>query len=591
MGRGAAAGAVLVALVALGAAPAAGAELSAVLQFMGKSECHFTNGTEKVRFVERHIYNRLQYAMFDSDVGEYVGFTPFGEKQARYWNSNPEIMEYKRGQVDNYCRHNYRVFAPFSVERRGERGAELSLVPSSSQPGPGRLPLLRAGFLPCPDPGEVVPGPAGALGARGGHRGGPQRGTGATSCWCCWKPPPGAAHLQLPGGARQPGAPPEPELGDAAGRRPQQDADGHRGLRLGLALPGAGARLLPAQEGPGGCRGSCPPRAGAAELPPGPPARPHPLFSARRAPELPAAAAAPRGLGPGRDPPLRPRGDFGGVPCPPQPRCRSAPARPLPVLPIKLPSWPRGRLWGAGWGEGFGGAVGTGLGKGRGTEGWRRRRRRRSREELPGRFLGSPALFWGFCAHAAPAALQPRGRRSPPALPSLSRPNRSRSRLSPRRKPGPPPPSKRRCSTAPAIPIDSRGRLRSPAPGALRLSAALSGICHSRGAGKPRNGEHPPVCIGNIPLSALGTSPCVHWEHPPVCIGNIPLCALGTSPCVHWEHPPVCPGNIPLCAPGTSPCVHWEHPPVCIGNIPLCALGTSPCVHWEHPCCLQGRQW
>ncbi|XP_059727669.1 HLA class II histocompatibility antigen, DQ beta 2 chain-like isoform X1 [Haemorhous mexicanus] len=35
---------------------------------------------------------------------------------------------------------------------------------------------------------------------------------------------------------------------DAAGRHPQQDADGHRGLRLGLRLPGAGARLLPAQE-------------------------------------------------------------------------------------------------------------------------------------------------------------------------------------------------------------------------------------------------------------------------------------------------------------------------------------------------------
>ncbi|NWU88252.1 DRB3 protein, partial [Onychorhynchus coronatus] len=82
-----------------------------------KSECHFFNGTERVRFVERLIYNREQYAHFDSDVGVYVGDTPFGEKVARYRNSQQEFMEYKRGQVDNYCRHNYMADAPFAVER------------------------------------------------------------------------------------------------------------------------------------------------------------------------------------------------------------------------------------------------------------------------------------------------------------------------------------------------------------------------------------------------------------------------------------------------------------------------------------------
>ncbi|NWZ92182.1 HB2J protein, partial [Nesospiza acunhae] len=113
--------ALLVALVVLGAPPAAGAELSGVFQELRTAECHFINGTEKVRLVERYIYNRTWYAMFDSDVGRYVGFTPFGEKQAQYWNSNPEIMERKRAEVDTVCRHNYPIATPFSVERRGER--------------------------------------------------------------------------------------------------------------------------------------------------------------------------------------------------------------------------------------------------------------------------------------------------------------------------------------------------------------------------------------------------------------------------------------------------------------------------------------
>ncbi|XP_027489457.1 class II histocompatibility antigen, B-L beta chain-like [Corapipo altera] len=85
---------------------------------MGKGECHFINGTERVRFVERLIYNREQYVHFDSDVGVFVGDTPYGEFWARQWNNNPEILEYERVEVDRLCRHNYKLGAPFSVERR-----------------------------------------------------------------------------------------------------------------------------------------------------------------------------------------------------------------------------------------------------------------------------------------------------------------------------------------------------------------------------------------------------------------------------------------------------------------------------------------
>ncbi|KAM4751843.1 H-2 class II histocompatibility antigen, E-B beta chain-like [Cyanocitta cristata] len=118
MGRVAAAGAVLVALVVLGAPPAAGEKLSRVFQEMFKAECQFINGTEKVRLVVRNFYNRLQDVMYDSDVGHYVGFTPFGEKVARAWNSDPDFMEQRRTEVDTVCRHNYKLYAPFSVERR-----------------------------------------------------------------------------------------------------------------------------------------------------------------------------------------------------------------------------------------------------------------------------------------------------------------------------------------------------------------------------------------------------------------------------------------------------------------------------------------
>ncbi|KAM4878212.1 class II histocompatibility antigen, B-L beta chain-like [Sylvia borin] len=149
MGRGAAAAAVLVALVALGAAPAAGAELSGVFQEMYIAECHFMNGTEKVRYVVRDIYNREQWAMYDSDVGQYVGYTPFGEKQAQYRNSLPELMEQRRAEVDTYCRHNYKGITPFSVERRVPPSVSISLLPSSSQAGARGLLCSVMDFYPA----------------------------------------------------------------------------------------------------------------------------------------------------------------------------------------------------------------------------------------------------------------------------------------------------------------------------------------------------------------------------------------------------------------------------------------------------------
>ncbi|XP_050186604.1 class II histocompatibility antigen, B-L beta chain-like [Myiozetetes cayanensis] len=138
------AGSVLVVLVVLGAPPAAGEELSGVFQELRNQECHFINGTEQVRFVERKIYNRKQFVHFDSDVGVFVGDTPFGEIQARHWNSQQDVLENKRAAVDTFCRHNYEVSTPFLVNRR----AQPSVSPISPS-APQRVHLAGAVELPA----------------------------------------------------------------------------------------------------------------------------------------------------------------------------------------------------------------------------------------------------------------------------------------------------------------------------------------------------------------------------------------------------------------------------------------------------------
>ncbi|TRZ05064.1 hypothetical protein HGM15179_022043, partial [Zosterops borbonicus] len=89
-----------------------------VLQFLGKFECYYINGTEKVRYVHRYFYNREQLVHFDSDVGHYVGDTPLGERWAKCWNNDPGFIESQRTSVDWLCRHNYKCYSPLSLERR-----------------------------------------------------------------------------------------------------------------------------------------------------------------------------------------------------------------------------------------------------------------------------------------------------------------------------------------------------------------------------------------------------------------------------------------------------------------------------------------
>ncbi|XP_033616535.1 H-2 class II histocompatibility antigen, E-D beta chain-like, partial [Fukomys damarensis] len=64
------------------------------------SECHFSNGTERVRFLKRYVYNQEENLRFDSDVGEFRAVTELGRPDAESWNSQKETLEQKRAEVD-----------------------------------------------------------------------------------------------------------------------------------------------------------------------------------------------------------------------------------------------------------------------------------------------------------------------------------------------------------------------------------------------------------------------------------------------------------------------------------------------------------
>ncbi|KAL0622694.1 HLA class II histocompatibility antigen, DQ beta 1 chain [Plecturocebus cupreus] len=95
-----------------------------VYQFKGF--CYFTNGTERVRLVTEHVYNREEYVRFDSDVGEYRAVTPLGRPDAEYWNSQKDILERTRAELDTVCRHNYEVEFPAILQLREKPTVTIS---------------------------------------------------------------------------------------------------------------------------------------------------------------------------------------------------------------------------------------------------------------------------------------------------------------------------------------------------------------------------------------------------------------------------------------------------------------------------------
>ncbi|XP_044111633.1 HLA class II histocompatibility antigen, DQ beta 1 chain isoform X3 [Neovison vison] len=118
--------AVMMILVVLSIPVAEGRDSPQDFVYQFKGECYFTNGTERVRHVTRHIYNREEFARFDSDVGEYLAVTELGRPDAQYWNSQKDIVERTRAEVDTVCRHNYEIDERIILQQRVEPTVTIS---------------------------------------------------------------------------------------------------------------------------------------------------------------------------------------------------------------------------------------------------------------------------------------------------------------------------------------------------------------------------------------------------------------------------------------------------------------------------------
>ncbi|XP_054832758.1 H-2 class II histocompatibility antigen, E-S beta chain-like [Eublepharis macularius] len=117
--------------------------------YQGKAECRLANGTRgEVRFLLRYIYDRQEIARFDSRRGTFEAVTELGRPDADYWNSQPGILDYKRGEVERFCRHNYGIYEHFLTTRKVQPTVKIS--PTKAEPLSHHTLLIctAAGYYP-----------------------------------------------------------------------------------------------------------------------------------------------------------------------------------------------------------------------------------------------------------------------------------------------------------------------------------------------------------------------------------------------------------------------------------------------------------
>ncbi|XP_073454345.1 H-2 class II histocompatibility antigen, E-S beta chain-like [Aquarana catesbeiana] len=104
--------------------------LSVDYVYTSRAECHFMNGTQRVRLLYRIFYNEEEQLYFDSDVGYFIPKTEYGRPDAEYWNKDKEFIEQQKAEVQTYCIPNYELSENAGITgRRVKPTAKVSLMP------------------------------------------------------------------------------------------------------------------------------------------------------------------------------------------------------------------------------------------------------------------------------------------------------------------------------------------------------------------------------------------------------------------------------------------------------------------------------
>nr|XP_034963754.1 HLA class II histocompatibility antigen, DRB1 beta chain-like isoform X2 [Zootoca vivipara] len=118
--------------------------------YQGKFECHFSNGTQRIRYLDRSFLDRQELMYFDSDRGKFVVVAELAEPDAERANKDKDLLRNYMANVDVFCRHNYGIYEPFSQARRVQPKVKITPTNNEESSPHNTLLICTAGrFFPA----------------------------------------------------------------------------------------------------------------------------------------------------------------------------------------------------------------------------------------------------------------------------------------------------------------------------------------------------------------------------------------------------------------------------------------------------------
>ena len=73
-----------------------------------------------LEYIRSIIFNKVEFARFNSTVGKFVGYTEFGVHNAETWNNDSAYLAQERAEKDRYCKPNAQVIINAILTKKGE---------------------------------------------------------------------------------------------------------------------------------------------------------------------------------------------------------------------------------------------------------------------------------------------------------------------------------------------------------------------------------------------------------------------------------------------------------------------------------------
>ncbi|XP_026998730.2 H-2 class II histocompatibility antigen, I-E beta chain-like [Tachysurus fulvidraco] len=114
-----------------------------------RSQCIYSSrDLSDMVYIDSYIFNKVEYAWFNSTVGKFQGYSPYGIYNAELWNNDTALLQGERADVDNFCKHNAEIYYTAITDKSVQPQVEVMQVKKSDGSHPAVLMCSAYNFYP-----------------------------------------------------------------------------------------------------------------------------------------------------------------------------------------------------------------------------------------------------------------------------------------------------------------------------------------------------------------------------------------------------------------------------------------------------------